>query len=136
VLTDAPLRRRFALVVLAEERLRQGFLGRAATLYGWGVAVSYAALMLLAPGSAPALLARAVLTACGIVGTLVAAAALRDTLAARRTDVVRQLARENGFDRGALHVARGAAAVVRFGKAAGLPCLLLALVALVAGAAA
>ncbi len=134
MLADATLRRRFALVVLAEERLRHGFLGRASMLYGWGVAVSYGALMLLAPGSARTLLTRAVLTACGIVGTLVAAAALRDGLAERGTDVARQLARENGFDGAELLVARAAAAVVRFGKTAGLPCALLVVVALVAGA--
>jgi hypothetical protein len=133
VLADATFRRRLALVVLAEERLRQGFLGRAASLYGWGVGVSYGALMLLAPGSVEALLTRALLTACGIVGTLVAAAALRDTLAERGTDVGGRLARENGFDRSDLALARGAAAVVRFGKAAGMPCALLAVVALVAG---
>ncbi len=128
------------LRALAEERLREGFLGRAARVYGWGIAVSYGALMLVAPGSAFTLFTRAVVTGAGIVGTLVASALLRDVLAEPRRNAVASLARENGFGPRELLLARGAAASVRFVKVIGVPgavlaCLALAMHVVQAGAA-
>ena len=131
---DAAFRRRKALATLAEERLRDGFLGRAASIYGWGVAISYAALVLIAPESARTLLARALATACGVVGTLVAAALLRDLGAARERDTLFAVARENGFTPHDLRLVRGLAAARRFGKAVGLPFVVLVLVSLAARA--
>jgi len=130
VFTDPTSRRWLVLRALAEERLREGFLGRAARVYGWGIAVSYGALMLVAPGSAFTLFTRALGTALGVVGTLVASALLRDVLAAPRRDAVATLARENGFDRRELFLARGAAASVRFVKVIGVPAAVLGCVAL------
>jgi hypothetical protein len=140
VFTDVTSRRWLVLRALAEEHLRHGFFGRAARVYGWGIAVSYGALMLVAPGSAFALFTRALVTALGIVGSLVASALFCDVLAAPRRDAVAGLARENGFDRRELLLARGAAAVVSFVKLAGAPgallaCLALALHVVKAGAA-
>lgn len=130
MLAEAKWRRRLALAALAEERLREGFLGRAATMYGWGIAVSYAVLVLIAPASSLVLLRRALVTALGVVGTLVVAALLRDVLGDPRFDAVRVLARHFGFDRDERRLARIAAALLRLGKAIGVPGAALALVAL------
>ena len=118
------------LRALAEERLGEGFLGRAARVYSWGIAVSYGALMLLAPGSALRLLERALVTGLGVVGTLMASTLLRDVLADPRRDALSSVARENGFARRELLLARGAAALVRFVKVVGVPGAVLACVAL------
>jgi hypothetical protein len=130
VVAEAKWRRRLALAALAEARLREGFLGRAASVYGWGVAVSYAALVLLAPASSFVLFRRAVATALGVVGTLVAAALLRDLLGDPQLDVVRALARESGFDGHERRLARALAALFRLSKAVGVPGSALLLVTL------
>jgi hypothetical protein len=127
---DATFRRRLALVALAEARLREGFLGRAASVYGWGIALSYSALVLIARGAARALVVRAFDTACLVVGALVALALLREGLRPHALDTVALLARENGFGRADVRLARGVGALLRFGKAVAVPCALLAVVAL------
>ena len=127
---DPVSRRWLVLSALAEERLREGFLGRAARVYGWGIAVSDGALMLLSPGSALRLLERALVTGLGVVGTLVLSALWRDVLRDSGRDGVASLARENGFARRELLLARCAAASMRFVKVAGVPGAVLALVAL------
>jgi hypothetical protein len=115
-------------VLLCERRLRDGFLGRAAGMYGWGIALSYASLALLAPGSAGALTSRALASALLLVGALVAWAALRDLGAGRARDGVTALAREHGIGHGALRLARGAAVLLRLLKTVGAPILALMLV--------
>jgi hypothetical protein len=122
------------LRALAEERLREGFLGRAARVYGWAIAVSYGALMLAAPGSAGVLLGRAVTTGLGVVGTLVACALARDVLADPLRDSVAALARENGFERRELALAQSVAALVRLAKVVGIPACVLAALALAVSA--
>ncbi len=125
-------RRPLALVRLCERRLRDGFVGRAAGFYGWGIAVSYAALALVAPGSAATLTWRALVSALTVVGTLVAWASLRDLGRGRMKDGVTALAREHGIGRGALGLARAAAFFLRLLKTVGAPVGALALVALAA----
>jgi hypothetical protein len=120
-------------VLLCERRLRDGFVGRAAGFYGWGIAVSYGAIVLFAPGSAAALTERALLSALAVVGALVAWAGLRDVGATRTKDGVTALAHEHGFERRALRWARAAAVLLRLLKTVGAPMLALALVALAAG---
>jgi hypothetical protein len=126
-------RRPLALVLLCERRLRDGFVGRAAGFYGWGIAVSYAAVVLFAPGSAAALAERALSSALGVVGVLVAWASLRDAGAARTTDGVTALAHEHGFDQRALRRARAAAVLLRLLKTVAIPMTALALIALAVG---
>jgi hypothetical protein len=125
-------RRPLALVLLCERRLRDGFAGRAAAFYGWGIAVSYAVLAFMAPGSAATLTWRALGSALAVVGTLVAWTALRDLGADRTKDGVTALAREQGIAPGALGLARAAAVLLRLLKTVGAPILLLSLVALAA----
>jgi hypothetical protein len=115
-------------VLLCERRLRDGFLGRAAGMYGWGIALSYASLALLAPASAGALTSRALVSALLLVGALVAWAALRDLGAERTHDGVTALAREHGIGHGVLGLARGAAVLLRLLKTVGAPILALVLV--------
>jgi hypothetical protein len=130
VFADGTLRRRLALVALAERRLRENYLGRAASFYGWGIAVSYALLIALAPDSAWLLLERALVTACASVGALAAGAALRDAWSLRDDDALGSLAGAAGFGGASVHAARAAGAVWRALKAGGVPALLLAVFAL------
>lgn len=123
---DGTLRRRLALVALAERRLQQNYLGRAASFYGWGIAASYALLIAVAPASAWLLVERALVTGSGIVGTLSAGAALRDAWNRRDDDALGALAREAGFGGGAVHAVRAAGAAWRAVKAIGAPAVLLA----------
>jgi ABC-type thiamine transport system ATPase subunit len=83
-------------LLLCERRLREGFVGRAATLYGIGIAVSYAVVALIAPMSALELTRRALVTAVVVVGALVGLAGLRDASAERSLDAVTALLREHG----------------------------------------
>jgi len=97
-------------------------------MYGWGIALSYASLALLAPASAGALTSRALVSALLLVGALVAWAALRDLGAERTHDGVTALAREHGIGHGVLGLARGAAVLLRLLKTVGAPILALVLV--------
>jgi hypothetical protein len=128
----ASFRRPFALVRLCERRLSDGFVGRAAGLYGWGIAVSYAVVALLAPGSAAALTWRALLSALTVVGALVAWASLRDLGAGRTKDGVSALACEHGIGRETLLLARAGAFFLRLLKTVAAPVAALSLVALAA----
>jgi hypothetical protein len=116
-------------VLLCERRLGDGFVGRAATLYGWGIAVSYGVLTVLAPSSGFVLTRRALVTALGMVGALVLLAAWRNARGDRRTDPVTALACEHGTSAGTLRLARAGALLVRLVKTIGAPILTLGLVA-------
>jgi hypothetical protein len=126
VFADGTLRRRLALIALAERRLHENYLGRAASFYGWGVAVSYALLIAVAPASAWPLFERALVTAGGIVGALAGGAALRDAWGRRNDDALGALARGAGFGGSAVQGLRAAGAVWRALKAIGAPAALLA----------
>ncbi len=123
---DGTLHRRLALVALAERRLRENYLGRAASFYGWGIAVSYALLIAVAPANAWPLVGHALVTGCWIVGALAAGAALRDAWARRNDDALGALAREAGFGGAAVQWLRAAGAIWRALKAIGPPAVLLA----------
>jgi len=117
-------------LLLCERRLREGFVGRAATLYGFGIAVSYALVALIAPVSALELTRRALVTAVVVVGALVGVAGLRDAGAERSLDAVTALVREHGVSARALRFARALALVLRLLKAAVAPCAAVGLFAL------
>jgi len=125
VLVDDTLRRHVALAAFAERRLRENYLGRAATFYGWSIAVSYALLMLVAPASAWALVGQALLAGGVIVGALALGAALRDAANGREEDAFGALAREAGFGGAAAAGARVAGAGWRAVRALGVPVLAL-----------
>jgi hypothetical protein len=116
-------------VLLCERRLGDGFVGRAAGMYGWGIAVSYGVLALLAPSSAFALTRRALVTALGMVGALVLLAAWRNARGDRATDPVLALACEHGTSAGTLRLARTGALLLRLVKTIGAPIAALGLVA-------
>lgn len=132
MLAEGISRRPLALAALAERRLHEGYLGRAASFYGWGIAVSYALLIIVAPASAWALVARALVTGACIVGALAAAAAVRDALADPERDALAALARETGFGTTAVQAARAAGAVWRAVRALAAPSIALAALALAA----
>jgi len=117
--------------MLCERRLRDGYLGRAATLYGWGVALSYGLLLPFAPTSTRALVSRALVTLAGIVGALVLLAGARELTTAPADDAVRALARETGTSKLELGVARTLGVFWRFLLTAGRPALALTALALV-----
>ena len=102
-------------------------------MYGWGIALSYASVALIAPDSAGALTSRALVSALVMVGALVGWAALRDLGAERSRDGVTALAREHGVGSGALGMARGAAVLLRLLKTVGAPVLTLVLLTASAG---
>jgi hypothetical protein len=124
-------RRSLALVRLCEGRLRDGYLGRIAAFYGWGVALSYAVLVMLAPASSGALLRDALMTLAGVVGTLVALATMRDFATPAAADGVGALAREMGTSGAELRAARLGAALMRWLTSAGRPALALATLVLI-----
>jgi hypothetical protein len=130
VLREGTLGRSFALAALAERCLHAGRLGRAAAFYAWGIGVSYAFLIVVAPASAWALVGHALFTACAAVGTLVAVAALRDAFANPARDAVSVLAREAGFEPGTVVAARLAGALWRAVKALVAPGVALVVLAL------
>lgn len=126
MLVDGILRRRLALVALAERRLRDNYFGRAASFYAWGIAVSDALLVAVAPRSAWLFVERALAAGVGIVGALAVGAALRDASNPRSEDALAALAREAGFGGASVHTTRAAAAAWRTVRALAAPAVLLA----------
>ena len=122
-------RRFLELVLSCERRLRDGYLGRAAALYGWGVALSYGLLMAFAPASSAALVSRALTTLAGVVGALVLLAGARELTTAPASDPLRALARETGTARAELWAARAGGVCWRLLLTAGRPALALATLA-------
>jgi hypothetical protein len=118
-----------ALAALADRRLADSYLVRAAGLYGWGIAMSYAVGMLLDPSATLALLASAVVTLAWVPGAVIAFAAARDAGGATESSGIALLARQRGFDHRALAWARFVGTASRISRAVGVRAVLLALFA-------
>jgi hypothetical protein len=75
---ERPGRRLALLVALAERRLNDRFLSRAARFYGWGIALSYAVAMWMELGDPSALLRRGLGTLAWVSGGMVVLSGLRN----------------------------------------------------------
>lgn len=123
-----------ALVRLCEARLLELFGVRAARVYAYGVALSFAVLMLLAGPSdrlqaLQNLLFDALATLSWVVGGLVGLSAARDLEARDDDDGISALVRQRGHGARELEQARFIATTVRVARLIVVPGVLLALVA-------
>ncbi len=122
-------RERFiALVGVCDRRLGHTFLAKGARLYGFGIAASYAILLLFDPADPLPILRRALGTLAWIVGGLVSLAAAKDA-GADTTSGLALLARQRGVTRHELEAARWVGSALRIARLTGVPALALAAIA-------
>jgi hypothetical protein len=121
--------RRFPeLVALAERRLGDSFGGRAARLYGWGIALSYGFALALLQVRPEAIVSQALVALAWIPAGLVALGAARERARNDEDAGFVALVRQRGFDLGELELARLIATAARIARVTGYPALVLVLV--------
>jgi hypothetical protein len=123
-----------ALIRLCEARLLELFGVRAARIYAFGVALSFAVLMLLAGSSdrrqaLHGLFFDALSTLSWVVGGMVGLSAARDLRARDADDGISSLVRQRGHGERELEQARFLAATLRVARLVAVPGVVIALVA-------